>query len=85
VNSVPGFLLDLAGQWPLIPELSLEQQIQIGTQGNSSNGDPFAYGHGFQFRPWLHYDGIPNTTLTGSVSYISYFTVPGTSYYRHPE
>jgi hypothetical protein len=85
VNSVPGFLQDFAGQWPLAPEFSLEQQIQIGTQGNSSNGNPFAYGHGLQFRPWLHYDGIPNTTLTGSVSYISYFTVPGTSYYRHPE
>jgi hypothetical protein len=34
VNSVPGFLQDLAGQWPLAPEFSLEQQIQIGTQGN---------------------------------------------------
>jgi hypothetical protein len=85
LNSVPGFLQDLAGQFPLTPGFSLEQQIQIGTQGNSSNGNPFGYGHGLQFRPLLHYDAIPNTTLTGSVSYISYFTVPGTSYYRHPE
>jgi hypothetical protein len=85
VNAVPGFLQDLDAQWPFAPEFSFEQQIQIGMQGNSSNGNPFAYAHGLQFRPWLHYDGIPNATLTGSVSYISYFTVPGTSYYRHPE
>lgn len=38
-----------------------------------------------QIRPWLHYDGIPNTTITGSMSYIYNITVPGTSYYRHPE
>ena len=65
VNSVPGFLQDLAGQYPLPLDFSLEQQIQIGTQGNSSNANPFAYGHALQFRPWLHYDGIPNATLTG--------------------
>jgi len=85
VNPVPGFLQDLSGQFPLPNDLSLEEQIQIGTQGNSTTGNPFAYGHALQFRPWVHYDGIPNTTLTGSVSYIYYFTVPGTSYYRHPE
>jgi hypothetical protein len=38
-----------------------------------------------QVRPWLHYDGIRNTTLTGSASYINYFNVPGTSNYAHPE
>ena len=38
-----------------------------------------------QIRPWLHYDGIRNATLTGSASYISYFNVPGTSNYGHPE
>ena len=85
LDPVPGFLQDIAGQFPLPAEFSLEQQVQAGTQGNSATGNPFAYGHALQFRPWLHYDGIPNTTLTGSVSYIYYFTVPGTSYYRHPE
>ncbi len=85
VNPVPGFLQDLSGQFPLSSVLSLEQQIQVGTQGNSTDGNPFAYGHALQFRPWFHYDGIPNTTLTASVSYIYYFTVPGTSYYRHAE
>jgi hypothetical protein len=85
LNPVPGFLQDLSGQFPLPAELSFEPEIQVGTQGNSINGNPFAYGHALQFRPWLHYDGIPNTSLTGSASYISYFTVPGTSYYRHPE
>ena len=85
LDPVPGFLQDLAGQFPLPADFSFEQQIQIGTQGNSTNGNPFAYGHALQFRPWLHYDGIPNTSLTGSVSYISYLTVPGTSYHRHPE
>ena len=85
LNPVPGFLQDVSGQFPLPAEFSLEQQIQIGTQGNSTNDNPFAYGHALQFRPWLHCDGIPNTTLTGSASYIYYFTVPGTSYYRHPE
>jgi hypothetical protein len=85
LDSVPGFIQDFAGQFPLPTDFSLEQQIQIGTQGNSASGNPFAYGHALQFRPWVHYDGIPNTSLTGSVSYISYFTVPGSGYYRHPE
>jgi hypothetical protein len=85
LNPVPGFIQDLSGQFPLSGEFSLEQQIQVGTQGDSTNGNPFAYGHALQFRPWFHYDGIPNTTLTASVGYIYYFTVPGTSYYRHPE
>ena len=85
LNPVPGFLQDVAGQLPLPSNFSLEEQIQIGNQGNSTNGNPYAYGHALQFRPWFHYDGIPNISLTASVSYISYFTVPGTSYYRHPE
>jgi hypothetical protein len=85
LNPVPGFIQDLSGQFPLPADFSFEQQIQVGMQGNSLDGNPFAYGHALQFRPWLHYDGIPNTTFTGSVSYIYYFTVPGTSYYRHPE
>ncbi len=85
VNPVPGFLQDLSGQFPLSDQFSLEQQIQIGSQGNSTDDNPFAYGHALQFRPWLHYDGIPNTTFTVSVSYIYYFTVPGSSYYQHPE
>jgi hypothetical protein len=85
VTPVPGFIQDLSGQFPVSDQFSLEQQIQIGSQGTSTNDDPFAFGHALQFRPWVHYDGIPNTTLTGSVSYIYYFTVPGTSYYKHPE
>ncbi len=85
LDPVPGFLQDLSGQFPLPAEFSFEQQIQVGLQGNSTDGNPFTYGHALQFRPWVHYDRIPNTTLTGSVSYIYYFTVPATSYYRHPE
>ena len=85
VSPTPGSIQDFATQLPLSHQFSFEQQIQSGTQGGSANGNPFAYGHGMQVRPWLHYDGIPNTTITGSMSYIYYFTVPGTSYYRHPE
>lgn len=51
MNPVPGFLQDLSGQFPLSTECSLEQQIQVGTQGNPTNGNPFAYGHALQFRP----------------------------------
>ena len=80
-----GFLQDLAGQFPLPADFTIEQQVQIGTQSNPIIANPFAYGHGLQFRPWLHYDGIENTTLTASVSYIYYFTVPDTGYYRHTE
>jgi hypothetical protein len=85
VSPTPGSIQDLSTQVPLPYQFSFEQQIQSGTQGGSDSGNPFAYGHAAQVRPWLHYDGIPNTTITGSVSYIYYFTVPGTSYYRHPE
>jgi hypothetical protein len=84
-DPTPAFRQDLAAQFPLRADFSTEQQIQGGTQGSSTNGNPLAYGHGLQFRPWLHYDGIPLTTLTGSVSYLYYFTVPGTSFFRHPE
>jgi hypothetical protein len=69
----------------LAEQLSIEPQLQLGMHGNSDNGNPFAYMHGLQSRLWLHYDAIENVTITGAVSYISYFTVPGTSYYRHPE
>jgi hypothetical protein len=85
MNRVPGSIQNLSGQFPISGEFSFEQQIQVGTQGNPSNGNPFAYGHALQFRPWFHFDGIRNVTLTGSVGYIYYFTVPETSYYRHPE
>jgi len=77
LSPAPGFLQDVTGEFPLPAAFSLEEQIQIGTQGNASNGDPFAYGHALQFRQWFHYDGIPNTTLTGLVSYTYYFSVPG--------
>jgi hypothetical protein len=85
LSPTPGFLQDVAAQFPINTDFSLEQQIQIGTQGNPADGNPLAYGHALQFRPWLHYDGIRNTTLTAGVSYIIYFNVPGTSYYKHPE
>jgi hypothetical protein len=85
LDPVPGFLQDFAGEFPLPAQFTIEQQVQIGTQGNSSVGNPFAYGHGVQFRPWVHYDGIPNVSLTASVGYIVYFNVPATSYYKHSE
>src|SRR5215469_5614099 len=85
VNPIPGYLQDVAAQYPFSKKFSFEQQIQAATQANSSGGNPFSYWHGVQIRPWFHYDGIQNTTLTGSVSYIDYFNVPGTSNYKHPE
>jgi hypothetical protein len=85
VSPTPGSIQDFSTAIPLPYHLTFEQQFQSGTQGGSDNGNPFAYEHGAQVRPWLHYDGLPNITITGSVSYIYSFTVPGTSYYRHPE
>jgi hypothetical protein len=85
ISPVPGSLYDAGAQIPLSEQFSFEPQFQFGLQGNSGNGNPFAYAHALQFRPWIHYDGIRNATITGAVSYIYYFTVPGTSYYRHPE
>jgi hypothetical protein len=85
ISPTPGYLQDVGGQIPLPEQFSLEPQLQLGMHGNSANGNPFAYAHGLQFRPWVHYDAIANVTITGAVSYIYYFTVPGTSYDRHPE
>jgi hypothetical protein len=85
ISPIPGFLQDLGGQIPIPEQFSFEPELQLGLQGNTGNGNPFAYAHGLQFRPWIHYDGIPHGTLTGAMSYIQYFSVPGTSYYRHPE
>jgi hypothetical protein len=85
VDPVPGFLEDVAGQLSLPADFSFEQQIQAGTQGNSSSGNPFADWHGAQIRPWFHYDGIRNTTLTAGAGYIDFFSVPGTSNYAHHE
>jgi hypothetical protein len=84
VDPVPGSVQDVAGQFVLSAQFSFEQQLQSGTQA-TSNANPFAHWHGFQIRPWLHYDGIRNTTLTVGVSHIDYFYVPGTSNYGHPE
>src|SRR5262245_3855334 len=84
-SPTPGFLQDVGWQIPIPEQFSFEPQFQLGLQGNSGNENPFAYAHALQFRPWIHYDGITNVTVTGAVSYIYYFTVPGTSYYRHPE
>jgi hypothetical protein len=85
VSPTPGSIQDIMTRFPLPYQFSFEPEIQVGTQGNSSNGNPFAYGHGMQLRPWLHYDAIPNTTITGCVSYVYAFTVPGTDNYKHPE
>lgn len=85
VSPTPGFLQDIGGQVAAPEQFSFEPQVQLGMQGTSGNGNPYAYAHGLQFRPWIHYDGIRNVTITGAVSYIYYFTVPGTSYYRHPQ
>jgi uncharacterized protein DUF2490 len=84
-DPLPASVQDIASQWALPAGFGFEQQIQSGTQGSSISGNPFAYRHGVQIRPWLHYDGIRNTTVTGGVSYIDYFSVPGTSNYNHPE
>src|SRR5262249_206718 len=64
VAPTPGSIQDLAGQIALPDHFSFEAQLQQGTQGNSNDGNPFAYVHGVQIRPWVHYDGIPNTTIT---------------------
>ncbi len=85
VSPTPGFLQDIGGQIPVTEQLTFEPQFQLGMQGNSGNGNPYAYAHALQFRPWIHYDGLANVTVTGAVSYIYFFTIPGTSYYRHPE
>ena len=85
ISPIPGFLHDVGAQIPVPEQFSIEPQLQLGMHGNSGNGNPFAYAHGLQSRLWLHYDAIANVTLTGAVSYLSYFTVPGTTYYRHPE
>jgi hypothetical protein len=85
LSPIPGSIQDAASGVPITESLSFEQQIQNGTQGNPSNRNPFAYAHGVQIRPWVHYDGIPNTTITSAISYIYNFTVPGTSDTKHPE
>jgi hypothetical protein len=85
VSPAPASIQDFSALVPLRDQFTFEQQFQSGTQGGSASGNPFAYRHGAQVRPWLHYDGLPNITITISVSYIYYFTVPGTSNYRHPE
>ncbi len=85
VDPIPGSIQDYAGQLRLPAAFTFEQQIQAGTQGNATTSSPFAYWHALQIRPWLHYDGIRNATFTGSVSYIDYFYIPGTSNYKHHE
>lgn len=80
VTPTPGSIQDLSSSFPLTETFSVEPQIQNGMQGNSTNSNPFAYEHAAHIRLWLHYDGIRDATLTSAVSYIYYFTVPGTSY-----
>jgi hypothetical protein len=85
VNPVPGFLLDASGQLTLPNQFLFEQQIQAGIQGNDTSNNPFDYWHAVQIRPWLHYDGIRNLTLTAGLSYIDYFNIPGSDNYAHHE
>jgi hypothetical protein len=85
VDPIPGILQDIAGQLVLPAGFSFEQQVQAATQANSTSANPFSYWHGVQIRPWIHYDGIRNVTLTAGVSYIDYFNVAGTSDYAHHE
>lgn len=85
LDPLPGFVQDVSAQYPLPKAWSLELETQLGTQGNATDLNPFAYSHGLQSRLWFHYDGVRHTTLTAGTAYISYFTVPESSYYRHPE
>ena len=85
LSPIPGSIQDVASGFPLTESFSFEQQIQNGMQGNPGNSNPFAYAHAVQVRPWIHYDGIRNTTITSGISYIYSFTVPGTSDTKHPE
>ena len=85
LNPVPGFWQDIAGKIPLPANFSIEPQLMITTQGTSTNGNPFAHPRALLFWPWLHFDGIPNLTLTACVNYIYHFAVPTTSAYQHPE
>jgi hypothetical protein len=85
LSPMPGSINDLSGQFPINRNLLFEQQIQAGTQGTPGNNGPYAYWHAVQIRPWFHYDGIRNVTLTASASYIDYFTISGTGNYAHPE
>ena len=85
LSPTPGSIQDLSTEIPLPEKFILEQQFQNGSQGSSTTGNPFAFEHGSQVRPWLHYEAIPSITITGSLSYIYSYTVPGTSYDKHPE
>lgn len=85
LNPVPGFLQDVTGQTPLRPRAALNKRSKPVCRETSPPETHSLIGMGLQFRQWFHYDGFPYTTLTGGVTYISYFTVLGTSYHRHPE
>jgi hypothetical protein len=85
LTPTPGSIQNVSSPIPMPHQFSFEPEIQSGTQGNSSDGNPFAFEHGLQLRPWIHCDGIRNLTISGGPSYIRYFTVPGTSNYKHPE
>jgi hypothetical protein len=42
ISPTPGFLQDVGGQIPVPEQFSFEPQFQLGMQGNSGNGNPFA-------------------------------------------
>lgn len=85
LDPLPGSITDISGQITVPGNFLFEQQIQAGTQGVDNNNNPFAFWHAVQIRSWLHYDRIRDTTLTGGLSYIDNFKIPGTSNYEHPE
>ena len=85
LSPIPGSIQDVSSAAPLTESVSFELQIQNGAQGNPGNANPFAYEHGTQVRPWTHYDGIRDVTITSALSYVYSYTVPGDSAYKHPE
>ena len=85
VAPTPASIQDLSSPVPVAKTFSFEPEIQNGVHANSTNGNPFAYEHATQIRLWLYYDAISDATITSGVSYIYYYTVPGTSYMKHPE
>jgi len=85
LTPTPGSIQDASSPIAMPHQFSFEPEIQSGTQGTSNDGNPFAFQRGLQIRSWLHYDGVRDLTVTGAASYVYYFTVPGTSNYKHSE
>ena len=78
ISPIPGFLQDVGGQIPVSEQFSFEPQFQLGLQGNSGNGNPFAYARGLQFRPWSITTGSRTSPLRArqAISTVSQFREP---------